>query len=144
MVSAVGWDIGGAHLKAARAESGRIVEVVQVASPLRLGLPALEAAFTQIKTRVGAADRHVCTMTGELADTFASRSQGVDALTSTALAALSPQPVAIYGGRSGLVEPQAALRYVEDIASANWYATATLVAKHCDSAVVVDMGSTTT
>ena len=36
----IGWDVGGAHLKAARAENGRIVDAIQVASPLASGLSA--------------------------------------------------------------------------------------------------------
>ena len=38
MQSIIGWDIGGAHLKAARLEAGRIVKVVQIASPLWEGI----------------------------------------------------------------------------------------------------------
>jgi len=47
MAVVVGWDIGGAHLKAARAENGRIVDAVQIAAPLRLGLDASASAFAQ-------------------------------------------------------------------------------------------------
>jgi (4-(4-[2-(gamma-L-glutamylamino)ethyl]phenoxymethyl)furan-2-yl)methanamine synthase len=42
----IGWDIGGVHLKAARAESGRIVKAVQLAAPLRSGVERLAEAFT--------------------------------------------------------------------------------------------------
>ena len=59
MAVVVGWDIGGAHLKAARAENGRIVDAVQIAAPLRLGLDALARAFAQAKPRMGTADQHV-------------------------------------------------------------------------------------
>src|SRR5262249_59394807 len=45
---------------------------------------------------------------------------------------------------AGLIAPQAAAHPVEDVASANWHATATLVAKLRGSAVLIDMGSTTT
>src|SRR5260370_23658061 len=62
MASVVGWDIGGAHLKAARAEGGRIVDAVQVASPLRLGLQALEQAFAQAKPKIGAAYHNLRTL----------------------------------------------------------------------------------
>ena len=41
VVTEGGWDIGGAHLKAARLEGGRIVKVVQIASPLWLGMEEL-------------------------------------------------------------------------------------------------------
>src|SRR5262252_7785993 len=68
----IGWDVGGAHLKVARAEDGCIVDAVQVASPLRLGLERLAQAFIDAKARIGSGNLHVVTMTGELADTFAS------------------------------------------------------------------------
>ena len=54
MSTIVGWDIGGAHLKAARCDGGRIVDAVQVASPLRFGLAALEQGFGAAKARMGA------------------------------------------------------------------------------------------
>src|SRR6266849_1946400 len=144
MACVVGWDIGGAHLKAARAEHGRIVDAVQVASPLRLGLEALEQAFAQARPKMGGADRHICTMTGELADTFASRTEGVERLAAAAVCALEPERVVLYAGRAGFIAPQAAVRQAEDIASANWHATAALLAKLPGTALLIDMGSTTT
>src|SRR2546421_6496679 len=143
-MAVVGWDIGGAHLKAARAENGRIVDAVQVASPLRLGVEALDRAFAQARQNLGPADRHICTMTGELADSFACRAEGVEQLTAAALRALAPEPIVLYAGRAGWIAPQAAPQHVEDIASANWHATAALVSKRKDSALLIDMGSTTT
>jgi (4-(4-[2-(gamma-L-glutamylamino)ethyl]phenoxymethyl)furan-2-yl)methanamine synthase len=143
MACVVGWDIGGAHLKAARAEGGRIVDAVQIASPLRLGLEALEQAFAQAKPKMGEADRHVCTMTGELADTFASRTEGVERLAAAAVRALPGDPM-LYAGRAGFIAPQAAGRHVEDVASANWHATAALLARLQGAALLIDMGSTTT
>jgi probable H4MPT-linked C1 transfer pathway protein len=140
----IGWDIGGAHLKAARAENGRIVDAAQFASPLRLGLDALAAAFQHAKSRMGHADCHAITMTGELADTFEARTQGVAALTAAAIAALSPEPVHLYAGRAGFVAPQNAANHVEDIASANWHATATVVSGTLKYALFADIGSTTT
>ena len=66
----IGWDIGGAHLKAARVKHGRVEAVVQAATPLWLGLGSLEAAFDALGGQLGAADHHVITMTGELCDAF--------------------------------------------------------------------------
>ena len=140
----VGWDIGGAHLKAARAEHGCIVDAVQLPSPLRLGLAALTTAFAEAKARMGAADRHVVTMTGELADTFASRAEGVERLSALAVQALAPTPVALYAGRAGFLPPEAAGRHVQAVASANWFASAALVARARGTALFMDMGSTTT
>jgi (4-(4-[2-(gamma-L-glutamylamino)ethyl]phenoxymethyl)furan-2-yl)methanamine synthase len=142
MGTIVGWDIGGAHLKAARCDRGRIVDAVQVASPLRLGLTALAQGFGEAKARMGRADRHVVTMTGELADTFASRAEGVASIA--ALAARELTPLSLYAGRAGFVEPDRAERHVQDIASANWHASAALVARRRRSGLFIDMGSTTT
>jgi probable H4MPT-linked C1 transfer pathway protein len=142
MGAIIGWDIGGVHLKAARAESGRIVDAVQVASPLRGGLERLIAAFAEAKARMGVADRHVVTMTGELADTFSSRAEGVARLAE--MARLQLGAVALYAGRRGFIAPGEAERHVMDIASANWHASAALVARRHAAALLVDMGSTTT
>src|SRR5215471_13254039 len=143
MTVIVGWDVGGVHLKAARADDGRIVEVVQLASPLRGGLERLIQAFAEAKTVLGRADHHVVTMTGELADTFASRSEGVERLATLATAELSDAPVLLYAGPAGLVPPQNARKHAAEIASANWHVCAGLVAQRRDNALFVDMGSTT-
>lgn len=144
MAVVVGWDIGGAHLKGARAEHGRIVAAVQVAAPLRLGLERLQQSFAAAATRIGHADRHAVTMTGELADTFDSRAEGVISLTDIAVRALAPGDVAVYAGRAGFVAPDDVARHIADIASANWFASAALVGKARGSALFMDMGSTTT
>lgn len=144
MAVVVGWDIGGAHLKAARAEHGRIVETVQVASPLRLGLERLAQSFAEAKAHMGMGNRHAVTMTGELADTFASRVEGVFSLTQLATRELAPAPVLLYAGRAGFVAPEQVGLHIADIASANWFASASVVGKTLRAALFMDMGSTTT
>lgn len=143
MVVVVGWDIGGAHLKAARAEDGCIVDAVQAAAPLRLGLERLAQVFAEIKARIGTADRHAITMTGELADTFSCRADGVAALTAVAVRELGSE-VMIYAGRAGFVAAEQAAHCVIDIASANWFASASVAAASVGSGLFIDMGSTTT
>ena len=49
----IGWDIGGAHLKAARVRHGRVEAVVQAATPLWLGLDSLETAFDALRAELG-------------------------------------------------------------------------------------------
>lgn len=144
MSTAVGWDIGGVHLKAARAHDGRVVEAVQIASPLRLGVDALVQALAQAAARMGTPDRHVVTMTGELADTFESRARGVETLAALAARELAGAPVMIYAGPLGLVPAGRAGAHVREVASANWHASASLVGISCRAALFSDMGSTTT
>jgi probable H4MPT-linked C1 transfer pathway protein len=140
----IGWDIGGAHLKAARAEAGRVIEAIQVASPLRFGLDRLAQSFADAKAAIGPAPRHVVTMTGELADTFVSRAEGVERLSRLAACELAQGSVLLYAGRAGFIAPDQAKNHVEDIASANWHASAALVGRRLSAALFLDMGSTTT
>jgi (4-(4-[2-(gamma-L-glutamylamino)ethyl]phenoxymethyl)furan-2-yl)methanamine synthase len=144
MSMVIGWDVGGAHLKAARAEHGRVVDAVQVPSPLRLGLARLKQSFAEAKAMIGSAPRHVVTMTGELADTFTSRAEGVESLSRAAADELAPGEVLLYAGRAGFIAPELAARHVEDVASANWHASAALVGRRLGTALFMDMGSTTT
>jgi (4-(4-[2-(gamma-L-glutamylamino)ethyl]phenoxymethyl)furan-2-yl)methanamine synthase len=143
-MAVVGWDIGGAHLKAARVENGRITAAIQVAAPLRLGLERLAHAFAEAKALIGQADCQAVTMTGELADTFSSRAEGVARLTAAAVRELAQSRVMIYAGRAGFVAPADAAKHVTDIASANWFASASVVSRAIGSSLFMDMGSTTT
>jgi (4-(4-[2-(gamma-L-glutamylamino)ethyl]phenoxymethyl)furan-2-yl)methanamine synthase len=145
MVSVViGWDIGGAHLKAARVKHGRVEAVVQAATPLWLGLDSLHAAFDVLSAQLGHADRHVITMTGELCDAFPSRREGVAGLAAIAANHLSPATPSLYAGRAGFVELGEAASHAVDIASANWHASAALLALKLPDALFIDIGSTTT
>ncbi len=144
MRTAVGWDIGGVHLKAARAHDGSVVDAVQIASPLRLGVEGLAQAFAQAAARMGTVDCHVVTMTGELADTFESRARGVETLAALAGRALAGGSVMIYAGPLGLVPAERAGAHVREVASANWHASAALVGASCRAALFADTGSTTT
>jgi probable H4MPT-linked C1 transfer pathway protein len=139
----IGWDIGGAHLKAACVKNGRVEAVFQAATPLWLGLGSLEEAFDAIRTQLGGADRHVITMTGELCDAFPSRQEGVAGLAAIAANHLAPAAPSIYAGRAGFVELGEAAPHAADIASANWHASAALLALRLRDALFVDIGSTT-
>jgi len=140
----IGWDIGGVHLKAACAESGRILQAIQIAAPLRGGVECLAEAFNRAKAELGAAGRHIVTMTGELADTFSSRPEGVERLAMLAAHALHGTPVSIYAGPAGYVRPEEAREHAGLVASANWHACASFVASRRPDALFIDMGSTTT
>jgi probable H4MPT-linked C1 transfer pathway protein len=140
----IGWDIGGVHLKAARAQSGRILEAIQIAAPLRSGVERLAEAFNRAQAELGAAGRHVVTMTGELADIFPSRPDGVACLAMLAARKLNGAPVSIYAGPAGYVGPEEACEHAGLVASANWHACASFIAGRRRNALLIDMGSTTT
>ena len=139
----IGWDIGGAHLKAARVKDGRVEAAVQAATPLWLGLDSLNAAFDVLHAQLGGADHHAITMTGELCDAFPSRREGVAGLAAIAANHLTPAASSLYAGRAGFVELGGAVLHAGDIASANWHASAALIALKLRAALLIDIGSTT-
>ncbi|MGH7212567.1 MAG: hypothetical protein ACREF1_14035, partial [Acetobacteraceae bacterium] len=122
MATIIGWDVGGAHLKAARAQDGHVTGVVQLPCPLWLGLDRLRTALADATAQLGAADRHAATMTGELADVFASRAEGVAAITAALAAAFGADRLAIWAGANGFIPPSQVQAHVAAIASANWHA----------------------
>lgn len=138
----IGWDIGGAHLKAARVDNGRVTGVVQIACPLWQGLDRLDAALAQARSALGASSRHAVTMTGEMVDLFDSRTGGVIGITQH-LEANLPGSMALFAGRAGWLSPAQAADHADDIASANWLATAQWIGTHCPRALLADIGSTT-
>jgi (4-(4-[2-(gamma-L-glutamylamino)ethyl]phenoxymethyl)furan-2-yl)methanamine synthase len=144
MKSIIGWDIGGAHLKAARLENGRIVNVVQIASPLWQGIEELHHAFAEAKTMLGPAERNVATMTAELCDAFADRREGVARVAEIAESELAPHTLLFYAGPAGMIARDAVAEHAQAVASANWHASASLAARRFPEALFADMGSTTT
>ncbi|MGI3775988.1 MAG: hydantoinase/oxoprolinase family protein [Janthinobacterium lividum] len=139
----IGWDVGGAHLKAALWEAGTLRQVVQLPCPLWQGVDRLREALAEASARLGPADRHAATMTGELADVFASRAEGVATIAAVLSATLGPA-VRLYAGARGFVAPAEAAALADAVASANWHATAALAARFVPDGLMVDMGSTTT
>jgi probable H4MPT-linked C1 transfer pathway protein len=140
----IGWDVGGAHLKAARAENGVIIQAVQVPCPLWLGVAELDRAFYEAKAAIGHASLNAITMTGELCDAFATREEGVAGLAAIMARLLGARRTVFYAGRSGFTGEQGIAGHATDIASANWHASAALTGMRAPSALFIDMGSTTT
>lgn len=143
----LGWDLGGAHLKGAVVdEQGRVVLVRQLSCPLWRGLEHFHDAAAQLLETAGEAapGRHAVTLTGELVDLFESRREGVRRLVDALCVHLPAGAVTVYGGPRGFLSPAEAVRHSGRVASANWLATASLLALHLDDGVLVDVGSTTT
>ena len=122
----IGWDLGGAHLKAARLDpQGRIGPVVQVACPLWQGMERLEEALGAVLGQVGAARRHAVTMTGEMADLFPDRAVGGTRLAAAMHDWLSPAELRFYAGAAGFLSANQVAVHTAELASANWLASAT-------------------
>lgn len=118
----------------------------QFATPLWQGIDTLARPVTQaVASLPSSSCVHTLTMTGELVDSFPGRREGVRRLVDYISARLGrANPVYVYAGEKGLVTPARADDCHADIASANWHATATCVAKYLDTGILVDVGTTTT
>ena len=140
-----GWDIGGAHLKAARLRGDGTVEwIAQLPCSLWRGVAHLEQALSGLAAGFNVdSTRHVLTMTGELVDAFAHRRAGVDKIIA-AFGEFVRRDFAVYAGAGGFIDHRLASARFADVASLNWHATASLVARRLPAGVLVDIGSTTT
>lgn len=139
----IGWDVGGAHLKAALLDvDGALLAATQVYCPLWRGLRELEFAIDNVLLEFNA-NHHVVTMTGELADIFANRREGVLRIAEVMSSKLHGK-VRYYAGRQGFVGKRSVEKHWADIASMNWFASVKFAAHHVPKALFVDIGSTTT
>ncbi len=143
----VGWDLGGAHAKAALVDGcGRVDAVVQVPCPLWQGLEHLEAGIDQAMQQFGDKTdvHHAVTMTGELVDLFPDRTAGVQALIATMRRRFPTASLTVFGGTLGFLDTERANRSALQVASANWLASASWAARRLPEGLLIDVGSTTT
>src|SRR5450830_1217392 len=140
----LGWDVGGAHLKAALVDAnGVALQVIQVACPLWRGIDKLEAAIDHILSQLKQKpSSHAITMTGELADIFPDRHAGVVKIVECMQQRLSGN-VSFYAGPKGFVDFSSVKASTHLIASANWHASASFIAKEVEEGIFIDIGSTT-
>jgi probable H4MPT-linked C1 transfer pathway protein len=145
----IGWDVGGAHLKAALLDGeGKLQQVLQVPCALWLGLRELEAAVDVVlNTFTQKPLLHAVTMTGELVDLFANRQAGVRSICQAMDAKLSGikqfYAGALNADFSSFVTRQEVDQHWQHIASANWLASASFVANNIHYGLFIDIGSTT-
>ena len=151
MTRVLSLDIGGANIKAAHAHvsaCGDVLEMRACTLPYALWRNPENCAEMLQKTvdRLGPCDAYAVTMTGELCDCFATRREGVhhilDAVGEMACAA----SVHIWSVRGGFLSIDDARLNWSDVASANWHALATHIARQHPAglSLLIDTGSTTT
>ncbi len=141
----IGWDIGGAHLKVACInETGKLEFVEQFASPLWKGINQLEELFPETITRLPqGVHSHAFTVTAELVDVFSNRQEGMNVLIDVCEKKLGSD-ISLYATDDGLLALNIARKKINQIASANWHASAAYTASLIKSGLFIDVGSTTT
>jgi (4-(4-[2-(gamma-L-glutamylamino)ethyl]phenoxymethyl)furan-2-yl)methanamine synthase len=124
-----------------------IVCAVQLPCPLWRGINELEVALDKALAHLKKHQTcHAITMTGELADCFATRAEGVQMIADTMTRKLSGAVrfFAIEKPHYAMIPITELAKRIIDIASANWYASAAFVAGRFQNGVLLDIGSTTT
>lgn len=143
----IGIDIGGANLKFSGADQqgySQPFAMWKQYADLRDFLAAGVEAVSTLPV-----DYLAITMTGELADCFATRRAGVAHIAEHASAVLGPDRTRIYAVDGAWHSPPEAVQHTWKVAASNWHALASWVAglirpagerPHC---LLVDIGSTT-
>lgn len=132
----LGVDIGGANTKSASSD-GRFAEIKYL--PLWRRCP-LGEHLAKLSSRLNP-DAVGVVMTGELADCFESRREGVMFIAAEVERAF--ECAVHFWGLSGF-HRNASGENAMDLAAANWSASAALLLKDIGKCILVDMGSTTT
>ena len=156
----VGVDIGGANIKFARSDIRHPSDIHTSDGQLRVPARSVYFPMWTDSSRLGDVLREgfatfgeiaaiVVTMTGELADCFLDRAEGVHFIAAAvcqAADALGIRTVTFYGADGRFRDHQQIGEAVDLIAAANWHATASYAAKTlCDGeGLLIDIGSTTT
>jgi len=144
----LGWDIGGANLKAVMLTAeGQTIQALCRPFPLWKQSDRLTETLAELVAQFPPARLWAVTMTGELCDCFSSRREGVAAILDAVERLAGTIPVWVWTTSSRFVTPDLARREALRVASANWHALATAAARRFaphGSALLCDIGSTTT
>jgi (4-(4-[2-(gamma-L-glutamylamino)ethyl]phenoxymethyl)furan-2-yl)methanamine synthase len=143
----VGWDIGGAHVKASLLHGGSVIDAAQWPCPLWQGLDHLQRALAAAQQRWPELQRaeHAVTMTGEMVDLFVDREDGVQRIAGVLAEHFAADALHFFAGDAGWCSHEDTAAQWRHVASANWLATALHCAMQVEGdALLIDIGSTTT
>lgn len=131
----IGLDIGGANTKLASSD-GKTVELHYLPLWKNTRLPEV---LKKIAQRLQP-EKVAVVMTGELADCFEDKEQGIQFIKSCVDSAFGPSKVSYINSKGRF---QSETDDVRELAAANWAASARLVGKEIGDCIFVDVGSTT-
>lgn len=134
-------DIGGANIKVA---DGRGF-AASYPFPMWRRHSELATELRRVISEGPTSDRVVATMTGELADCFENKQQGVKAILDAFQQAADGRHTRVYLNDGSLVTPVVAARRYSEAAASNWHALARFAGRFLElgPALLIDVGSTT-
>ncbi len=135
-------DIGGANIKAADGQGYAASQYF----PLWQQPDELSQALRAIIAGAPAAEQFVVTMTGELADCYGTKAEGVRSILGALSTAVDGRRVQVYLTDGRLVSLDDAREEPLQAAAANWHALARFACRFVsgDTGLLIDVGSTTT
>ncbi|MCA9182414.1 MAG: hypothetical protein KDA51_13205, partial [Planctomycetales bacterium] len=145
----LGIDIGGAHIKLANSVGQSAAwyfpmwsAADELANSLRQGIECFSKDTRSTYSHIAV------TMTGEMADCFATRAAGVEFILQQVASALTTVELHVYSVDGSWLTPQSACQRPWDVAASNWHALAEWIVRYvvadCDNLrLVLDIGSTT-
>ncbi|MBT6055119.1 MAG: hypothetical protein HOH16_06780 [Planctomycetaceae bacterium] len=135
------FDIGGANIKAADGQGWSHSEPFAMWQEWK----RLPDAIRHIQS-LHPARHHAVTMTGEIADCFSERSDGVRHIVQSCCLATGTNNVFFYSVAGVFVNAKEAIHHPLDVAASNWHALARLAGSLAPSgnSCLIDIGSTTT
>lgn len=139
----VGWDLGGAHLKAALVQERRVKAVWQMACPLWQGLANLDQAMTSVLAHLPDGCVHGLTMTGEMVDLFDNRLLGVRALLDVFSKKIAKAKIFLFIDGNFIPLSDLEIKTTKKLASNNWQLTAHYLTQKETEILAIDIGSTT-
>jgi len=138
----VGLDIGGANLKASHSDGACRSRPF----PLWKSPEALAGTLASLLGDWLPCSGLAVTMTGELADCFETKAEGVDRILSAVEQAAKGIPIAVWQTAGEFVDCGTAREFWQLTAAANWHVLATFVGRIAPrgTSLLIDIGSTTT
>ncbi len=148
--SIIGIDVGGANLKLARWTTPDTVESISQVFPLWKQPDQLGQTVARLIEPWQDDDVHLAvTMTGELADCYASRRIGVAAILDALCGAVPKERIDVYSVDRQWLSIEHAKQQAWSVAASNWHALACWLGDWpatspiCQRGVLLDIGSTT-
>jgi len=140
----IGWDIGGAHIKAAKIDfKKKTSKTEQIYSPIWKNVNNLKKSIKLIKKKLGKTNYHAITMTAELSDIFPDRKHGVKHVINLSSKILGEKNIFFYS-KKNFLKKKSAIKKTFELSSMNWHATASFISNFFPNCILVDIGSTTT
>ncbi len=143
MSTCIGLDIGGANIKL----SNGVDRTIEIAFPLWKSPETLAATLTSLGSLLATSpDTVALTMTGELADCFRTKADGVEHILNSVEAAFPSSVIRIWQTGAEFFNAEEAREFPILVAAANWHALATWAGRACPqgASLLIDIGSTTT